>query len=963
MAGMASSDLTIEHYSRPEVKAVILNYCMNGAGMRALNSDEHWYKGGSDPKTVMLRGPADYADTITKGRTLYSTLDFFDPAVFEQSETWIEERNTPEKPIGDLSSCLAFTLSTDIDAIGDIRNLAVKEAVEAAAQFFVDYLREKGIEKNVHGLYSGGGIYVHLHHALFAVKVGDTDLTPAEIKRQFQILTKAYNRLISDISQAFFRKHPEHIGKVKFDQLNNQKRTFKTIFSLHKRLPFAVIPLDPKQIKIDFARASLPLSDEVLAEGAAWYTTFDPSEKEAIVTLLKPKMDEVKQIIRDRPTEGNNTISRLPEPLDLAEFPPCMKSIIADAQAVEGRHRALGILATFLYQAGWSEDAAFDLWVSLADRCGVEPRIFETEFGRVSCPRCSTIQKDTGGYPNLNLYNLGFCKPDVHCKGCQWPGDYHTQKILNEHGPGRTESEVERPRAVIKLCGDLIRNEEEVLAAVYAYNSPPIIYQRGGSLCRIKQVSEDRYKIEDQSDYALRNEISRAATFQRFKPKKKNPEESDEEPEGKWQIIACEPPMSLVRGIMALDSWSVPRINGIISAPAVRPDGSLLLDPGYDEATGMFYRPDPALSVTIIPESPTKDDAIEAAKFFFDEALHDFPFVDDSGASKAGALAAFLTPIIRPMIKGGVPMALIDKPAPGTGASLLLDLISIVAMGSPMAALSVPGDEEEWRKLITSVMRDGAALAALDNIASDLKADALSRALTSTIWEDRTLGKPDAAEYAHRACWYANGNNLALSGDLPRRSHLIQLDAKVEKPWTRTKFRHANIKTWVTENRGALLASLLTMARAWVIAGRPNGCKAIIGGFDEWVQIVGGILDYAGVPGFLDNLPKLYEEVDVGSDEWADFLAAWKDTYKKVGKTSSEVLEDLRNPYTAIGKCTPSELAERIKYRSPGDAKKVGLALRKKLNVRYKNGLMLTLDIDSHSKQRFWKVVEQTTIT
>jgi len=437
---MTSTDVTIEHYLRPEVKAVIMHYCQGEHGVRALNADEHWYRGGKDPKTVMLRGPADYEDTITGGRTLYATLDIFDPAVFEQSETWNDKLNAPEKPIGDLSSCLAFTLSTDIDGIGDIRSLSVKEAVESAAQFHVDYLREMGIEKNVHCLYSGGGIYVHLHHGLFAVDVGNTDLTSEEIKHQYQVITKAYNRLIGDISQAFFRKYPQHIGRVKFDQLNNQKRTFKTVFSLHKRLPFAVIPLNPKAIMIDFARASLPLSDAVLAEGAAWCTTFDPSEKEAIVTLLKPKMEEVEQIIRDRPTEGNNTISRLPEPLDQAKFAPCMQNIIANAQAIEGRHRALGILATYLYQMGWNEDAAFDLWAGIADRCGVEPRIFDTEFGRVSCPLCATIQKDTGGYPNLNLFNLEFCVPDAHCRGCQWPGDYHNQKILDEGQPKGPDS-------------------------------------------------------------------------------------------------------------------------------------------------------------------------------------------------------------------------------------------------------------------------------------------------------------------------------------------------------------------------------------------------------------------------------------------------------------------------------------------------------------------------------------------
>ena len=426
MALNLATDVTIEHYQRPEVKATILAYCMNGGiGSRALNSDEHWYKGGSDPKTVMLRGPADYEDTITKGRTIYTTLDILDPEIFEKSSPWVGERKSPERPIGDLSNCIAFTLSTDIDGIGDIRSLAIKEAVEQAAQFHIDYLRERGIEKNVHCLYSGGGIYVHLHHGLFAVDVGNTDLTPSEIKQEYQIITKAYNRLIGDISQAFFRKYPQYIGNVKFDRLNNQKRTFKVIFSVHKRLPYAVIPLDPKAIKINFEKASLPLSDEVLASGASWYQSFDPSEKKAITILLKEKMEEVKKIIRDRPTETeNSTISRLSEPLDRAKFAPCMKNIIANAQAVEGRHRALGILATYLYQVGWSEDAAFDLWAEVADRCGVEPRIFETEFGRVSCPLCSTMQKNTGGYPNLNLYNLGFCVPVGECKQAIWPGDY-----------------------------------------------------------------------------------------------------------------------------------------------------------------------------------------------------------------------------------------------------------------------------------------------------------------------------------------------------------------------------------------------------------------------------------------------------------------------------------------------------------------------------------------------------------
>ena len=444
---MPSTDVTIEHYQRPEVKEVILRYCQGEQGARALNSDEHWYKGTDDINhTVMLRGPADYEDTIKRGRTLYATLDILEQAVFEHDSKWDEKAGRPEAPLGTLAECPAFTLSTDIDGIGDIRNLAVKEAVEAAGQFHINYLRERGIEKSVYCLYSGGGIYVHLHHGLFAVDVGNTELTPEARKEQYQILCKAYNRVIGEISQAFFREHPEHIGRVKFDQLNNQKRTFKTIFSIHKRLPFAVIPLDPTAIKISFEKASLPLSDEVLQEGANWYQSFDPSERAALGPLLQDKIEAVRAAARDRPagsTDGE--ISRLEEPLDLADFAPCMKNIIEKAEDHEGRHRALAVLSTYLYQAGWPEDRAFDLWLEVADRCGVESRIFETTFGLVSCPLCSTMLQDTGGYPHLNLFNMGFCVPDEHCKGCQWPGDHHNQKILNEMGQERAKSEEQEP--------------------------------------------------------------------------------------------------------------------------------------------------------------------------------------------------------------------------------------------------------------------------------------------------------------------------------------------------------------------------------------------------------------------------------------------------------------------------------------------------------------------------------------
>jgi hypothetical protein len=207
-----------------------------------------------------------------------------------------------------------------------------------------------------------------------------------------------------------------------------------------------------------------------------------------------------------------------------------------------------------------------------------------------------------------------------------------------------------------------------------------------------------------------------------------------------------------------------------------------------------------------------------------------------------------------------------------------MDLISVVATGEKSANLSPPDNEEEWRKQITSWLRDGSPLISLDNIASDLKSPSLSRALTSNPWRDRVLGKPDDAKYPQVACWYANGNSLTLGGDLPRRSYLVQMDAKSPRPWERItkEFHHEDILGWVTAHRAEVLAKIMIMARAWVVAGRPAGKHTkVLGGFNAFTDVLGGILSYAGVEMFLDNMDRLYETLDSEGDEWDQFWEVW----------------------------------------------------------------------------------------
>ncbi len=407
-----ANNQTRAHYQRSEIKSVILRYCMADGAIRALNGDNGWYKAASESGKVQLTTPDDYDSIVGRCRTMYATLDLLAPEIKTVSEKWDDQKGAPEKPIGTLANCLAFTLSVDIDSIGgpneDITTSPeIKNAVEAAGQFFVDYLREHGIRKSVHCLYSGGGIYVHVHHALLRA---DPDENSQDREHAFRSTTMAFNSLIGDISKQFFETHPEHEGKVKFDQLNNQKRTFKVLFSVHKRLPFAVIPLDPDHIEIDFEKARLPLSSEVLEEGARWYQSYDLGEREALEKLLAPYIKQAEGELKERKSRsGDYEIHRYLKPIPTEKWPPCMKNILAKVEQGRGPHRALAVLAAYLYQAGWSEKEAFELWDSVAEKAGVETRIFDQWYGLMSCPSCKTIQRKSAGYPRVGLGGLGYC--------------------------------------------------------------------------------------------------------------------------------------------------------------------------------------------------------------------------------------------------------------------------------------------------------------------------------------------------------------------------------------------------------------------------------------------------------------------------------------------------------------------------------------------------------------------------
>jgi hypothetical protein len=175
--------------------------------------------------------------------------------------------------------------------------------------------------------------------------------------------------------------------------------------------------------------------------------------------------------------------------------------------------------------------------------------------------------------------------------------------------------------------------------------------------------------------------VTEAADFEMIRQTKDGPEPT-----------RVSPPHDLLDNILALDSWpGISEIKNIVEIPVLRADGSILFKKGYDSTSRLYLNPIADLSDVVIPEKLTKQHAEEAAKFILDEILIDFPFEDN--ASRTNVLGAILSIIAREMIDGGVPLIVLDKPQPGTGAGLLADLISMITTGKTASIFSMPKSE------------------------------------------------------------------------------------------------------------------------------------------------------------------------------------------------------------------------------------------------------------------------------
>ncbi|WP_226352806.1 hypothetical protein [Pseudonocardia sp. ICBG601] len=341
------------------------------------------------------------------------------------------------------------------------------------------------------------------------------------------------------------------------------------------------------------------------------------------------------------------------------------------------------------------------------------------------------------------------------------------------------------------------------------------------------------------------------------------------------------------RAVDSLDYMrSLRPLRGVTHVPTPRRDGTIIDQPGYDPETRLIFLPPDGLTVPPVPQEPTGAD-VRAAVGLLSQMLDDFAFKSED--DHANYLGMLLTPLLREICPPPYKLAAIGAPSPGSGKSLLSDIMRTLHGGVFRA--DTPTDSDEWRKSITTILDTTTApVVEFDNVSGTLKSPILAGLLTSPVWSDRRLGATETVTAKNDRTWVVTGNNMSLGGDLVRRTVQITIDPGVPHPEKRNDFTITDLKSWVAQHRGELIGALLTLIRAWVVAGRPLRRKAGADSYRAWIETVDGILGHAGIPGTFDGADS--QRITVGDDdeEWRDFLEAVHQQFGERSWTVKELL-------------------------------------------------------------------------
>jgi hypothetical protein len=281
----------------------------------------------------------------------------------------------------------------------------------------------------------------------------------------------------------------------------------------------------------------------------------------------------------------------------------------------------------------------------------------------------------------------------------------------------------------------------------------------------------------------------------------------------------------------------IARVN-LVPMPVMRSDGRLeLLKVGYDEESETYTLP----SAVTISEEMTAEQGAAVWRDYYAE----FPFTDDRSRAVAMAEAvALFVPGLQELTANRMGF-LFKSNKERTGKSLAAQFGIAPCYG--LAEGQTISGQEEMKKLLDATALEGKPYLFFDNLTGNVKSNLLESFMTTPKWTGRVFGSNSKTFSAEKGTIVIiTGNNITTSADIAGRCLLCVLRTEDADPQARVIKRVFTPQRLATPKvRSDLLSALWAMVRGWDKAGRKPASRRIAG-FEEWSDLVGGIVVSAG---------------------------------------------------------------------------------------------------------------------
>jgi len=213
--------------------------------------------------------------------------------------------------------------------------------------------------------------------------------------------------------------------------------------------------------------------------------------------------------------------------------------------------------------------------------------------------------------------------------------------------------------------------------------------------------------------------------------------------------------------------------------------------------------------------------------------------------------AALMTPLMPILVEDGHPGGVGWANKSSIGKTLSGQCLATLKDGEAAGVVSVEDGAREVENKIISNVNDGRTVIFLDNQKGKLDVPIVEANMTSKQLSIRAFNVQRNVRRPNDLLWLITTNDAVPSDDLLARCIHYRLHYEGNPDVREFAMSEGELLKYVQENRAGILAELAGMIVRWLDAGRPPAPSRYR--FAKCGQIIGSVLTYNGLPGFLSN--------------------------------------------------------------------------------------------------------------